>query len=150
MSNTPRHTPRRLLRGLAVVMIAGVQPIGLATSPALADATGGHQAVHFALTCGGEHFTVVSPSEPSAAVQLADGTSVLIGTDALLITTYTDPQTGQVVSSTQHFVYGAGHGNAHGTQDRVATCTHTDVLDDPDVGPITVDLVGQFILAPPS
>ena len=57
---------------------------------------------------------------------------------------------GQVVSDTQHFVYGAGHGNAHGTQNRVLTCTHTDVLDDPDVGPITVDLVGQFILAPPS
>jgi hypothetical protein len=57
---------------------------------------------------------VVSPSEPAAAVQLADSTGVLVGTDALLTTSHTNPQTGQPFATTQHIVYGAGHSNANG------------------------------------
>lgn len=48
----------------------------------------------------------------------------------------------------QHLVFGAGHGNADGFQDRMVDCTNTIVISDPDVGPITLTLVGQFILAP--
>jgi hypothetical protein len=39
-------------------------------------------------------------------------------------------------------------GNANGTQDRMVDCTNVIVVDDPAVGPITVILVAQFILAP--
>jgi hypothetical protein len=123
---------------------------GTVVSPALADAAGGSNAVHFTLTCGGEQFIVVSPSEPAAAVQLVGSTSVLIGTDALLTTSYTDPQTGQLVTTTQHVVYGAGHGNANGVQDRILDCTNTTVVNDPEVRPITITLAARFILAPPS
>jgi hypothetical protein len=91
-----------------------------------------------------------TPSEPAAAVRLAGSTSVLIGTDALLTTSYTDPQTGQLVTTTQHVVYGAGHGNANGVQDRILDCTNTTVVNDPEVRPITITLAARFILAPPS
>jgi hypothetical protein len=131
-------------------LAAGLALAGAVVSPALADATGGNNAVHFNLTCGGEQFTVVSPSEPAATVQLAGSTRILVGTDALLTTSYTDPQTGQPVTTTQHVVYGAGHGNANGVQDRILDCTNTIVVNDPDVGPITITLVAQFILAPPN
>jgi hypothetical protein len=142
--------PRRHLARLAVATAAGVVLAGVGASPALADATDGRNAVHFNLTCGGEQFGVVSPSEPAAAVQLIGSTSILVGTDALLTTTYTDPQTGQPVATTQHVVYGAGHGDANGVQGRLLHCTNTIVVDDPDLGPITITLVAQFILAPPN
>ena len=142
--------PRRRLARLAVAVAAGAVLAGVGAGPALADATDGHNAVHFDLTCGGEQFTVVSPSEPAAAVQLAGSTSILVGTDALLTTTYTDPQTAQPVTTTQHVIYGAGHGDANGVQGRLLDCTNTIVVNDPDLGPITITLVGQFILALPN
>jgi hypothetical protein len=61
----------------------------------------------------------VSLSKPAAAVQLVGSTSILVGTDALLTTTYTDPQTGQPVATAQPIVYGAGHGHANGVQGRL-------------------------------
>jgi len=97
--------PRRRLARLAVVTAAGVVLAGAGASPALADAIDGCKAVHFNLTCGGEQFSVVSPSERAAAVQLAGSTGVLVGTDALLTTSHTDAQTGQPVATTQHIVY---------------------------------------------
>jgi hypothetical protein len=135
---------------LAIAVAAGLALAGAVASPALADATGGSNTVHFNLTCRGEQFTVVSPSEPAAAVQLAGRTSILIGTDALLTTSYANPQTGQPVITTQHVVYGAGHGNANGVRDRILDCTNTIVVNDPDVGPVTITLAAQFILAPPN
>lgn len=142
------HPGRRLTR-LAVATAASVVLVGVGASSALADATGGRNAVHFNLTCGGEQFSVVSPSEPAAAVQLVGSTSILVGTDALLTTTYTDPQTGRPVVTTQHIVYGAGHGDANGVQGRLLDCTNTIVVNDPNLGPITITLVARFILAPP-
>ena len=142
---------RRLRIGpLVLALTAGVLTAGATVGPALADATGGRNAVHFTVSCGGEQFTVVSPSEPSAAVQIVGSTSILVGTDALLTTSYTDPQTGQSITTTQHVVYGAGHGNANGVQDRLLDCTNTIVVEDPDLGPITITLIAEFILAPPN
>jgi hypothetical protein len=138
----------RLLRLVATIGV-GILLVGVPVSAANADATAGHNAVHFTLTCAGEKFAVVSPSEPAAAVQIVGISSVLVGTDALLTTTYTDPQTGQLVTNTQHIVYGAGHGSANGTQDRAIHCADTTVVNDPDVGPITITLLATFLLAPP-
>ena len=85
---------------------------------------------------------------PPAAAQLVGSTSILVGTDTLLTTIYTDPQTGQPVAITQHVVYGAGHGDANGLQDRLLNCTNTIVVTDPDLGLITITLVARFILVP--
>jgi acyl-coenzyme A synthetase/AMP-(fatty) acid ligase len=58
--------------------------------------------------------------------------------------------TGVARLGTQHVVYGAGHGNASGVRDRILDCTNTIVVTDSDVGPITITLAAQFILAPPN
>jgi hypothetical protein len=143
-----QRTLGRLLRLVATIG-AGILVAGVPVTAANADATTGHNAVHFTLTCAGEQFVVVSPSEPAAAVQIVGTSSVLVGTDALLTTSYTDPQTGRLVTNTQHIVYGAGHGNANGTQDRAIHCVDTVVVNDPDVGPITITLLATFLLASP-
>ena len=138
------QTLRRFVATMVVGALLAVSSVGAA----FADPTHGRNTISFNLSCGGEQFTVVSANEPTASVQVVGSTSTLVATNAMLTTTYTDPQTGETVTETQSIVYGAGHGQAAGLAQRLTVCTNTIIVQDPNVGPITVTLIGTFIFTP--
>lgn len=132
-----RRLPRRRSLLLAAATLTGFLA---AAGPAAADPVRGHEAVPIALTCAGESFLFISPNEPTPAGQLIGGTSVVVATAAHLVTSFVDPETGNPVTDVIDVVYGAGHGAAIGVNSQLTTCTATNVVDDPMVGPITANL----------
>lgn len=134
----------RFVVAIAVVAVMSISGVGLA----LADPISNPLAVHFALTCGGQEFIVVSANEPTATIHIVGETSMLVVTEATLTTTFTDPQTGETVTDSLTVIFGAGHGEAEGLQGSLTTCTHTLVVEDPVVGPVTFDLTGTFLMTP--
>lgn len=137
-------TLQKFVSAIVMVAVLAVANIG----PALADPIKNPNAVHFALTCGGQEFTVVSANEPTATIHIVGETKVLVATEATLITTFTDPQTGETITDSFTQIFGAGHGQAQGLQENLITCTHTLVVEDPDVGPVTFDLIATFMKTP--
>ena len=138
------HQRLRLVVAIAVVAVMSTSGAGLA----LADPISNPLAVHFALTCGGQEFTVVSANEPTATVHIVGETYMLVATEATLTITFTDPQTGEIVTDSHTTIFGAGNGEAEGLQGSLTTCTHTLIVDDPVVGPVTFDLTATFLMTP--
>lgn len=126
---------------LALLLAAG-------TGEAMADPLNSPQAVPFEITCNGERLSVISPSEPSSALQVVGENTVGIATVITLTTTFIDPQSGEPVSDVQTVVYGPGHGGAQGLQGRLTPCEETVIIDDPSLGTVTVVFAGDFLLTP--
>lgn len=131
---------------VAIALVAVISAFGVGTT--LADPLNDPLAVHFALTCGGQEFTVVSANEPTATVHIVGETDMLVATEATLVTTFTDPQTGATITDSHTTIFGAGNGEAEGLQGSLTTCTHTLIVEDPDVGPVTLALTATFIMTP--
>ena len=138
------HQILRFVVAIAVVAVVSTSGVGMA----LADPINNPLAVHFALTCGGQEFTVVSANEPTATVHIVGETDTLVATEATLVTTFTDPQTGETVTDSLTAIFGAGNGEVEGLQGSLTTCTHTLIVEDPDVGPVTFELTGTFVMTP--
>lgn len=137
-------TLRKFVFAIVMVAVLAVANIG----PALADPIKNPIALHAVLTCDGQEFTVVSPNEPTASVHIVGETNMLVATEATIITTFTDPQTGETITNSFTVIYGAGHGQAQGLQGSLITCTRNLVVEDPDVGPVTIDVSVTFMKAP--
>ncbi|MFN8456592.1 MAG: hypothetical protein U0401_18310 [Anaerolineae bacterium] len=134
-------TLQKFVFTIMMVAVLAMANIGLA----LADPINNPHAVHFVLTCDGQEFTVVSANEPTPTIHIVGETNTLIATEATLNTTFTDPQTGETITDSFTKVFGAGHGQAQGLQKRLITCTNTIIVDDPDVGPVTLELIATFM-----
>jgi hypothetical protein len=107
---------------------------------ALADATKGAQAFSLTFDCGGDEFTVITPSGQSVAGQVVSSADVLVQAEATV--TFTDPVTGEPV--TLSFITGPGHGQARGLEGDLVNCSGSAEV--PDVGVFTFTFVG--FLAP--
>ena len=135
------HALWRLASAVALVLL-----LAGGAGTALADPINSPKAVPFAITCGGERLSIISPNEPTSSLLVVGETTVGVATVATLTTTYTDPQSGATMTDVQTFVYGSGHGKAQGLQGTLTSCSETVVVEDPVVGPITVTLAGNFLL----
>jgi hypothetical protein len=71
-----------------------------ASGTALADPVNGPNAFTVTLTCGDQRITFVSPSEPAAVGQVIGTSSVGVVTEVELTLSYTDPNTGQPITTT--------------------------------------------------
>ena len=138
------HQILRFVVAIAVVAVVSTSGVGMA----LADPINNPLAVHFALTCGGQEFTVVSANEATATVHIVGETDMLVATEATLVITFTDPQTGETVTDSLTAIFGAGNGEAEGLQGNLTTCTHTLIVEDSDVGPVTFELTATFLMTP--
>lgn len=137
-------TLRKFVVAVMMVVALAIASIG----PALADPINNPLAFHFTLTCGGQEFTVVSANEPTATVRIVGETNMLVATEATVVTTFTDPQTGETITDSHTTIFGAGNGEAEGLQGSLTTCTHTLIVEDPDVGPVTIVVIGTFMMTP--
>jgi hypothetical protein len=100
------------------------------------------------LACDGVNLTLVSANEPTPSLHVIGDTGVFVATSAHLELRFVDPATGQTVTEITDVVYAAGHGHALGVQDDLTTCTDTEIVDDPVVGPITATLVATLAARP--
>ena len=138
---------RTLFKLIGVLSLA-ILALGVRSAPAYADPLNSPQAVFFGITCEGERFSVVSPNEPAANLLIIGETTVGVATVASVTTTFTDPQTGELVSLVQEVVFGPGHGQAQGVAGKLTHCSETVVTEDADLGTITAVLEGDFLLTP--
>jgi hypothetical protein len=108
--------------------------LGNWASPARADPINGTHKEVFPITCEGETFLVVGGV--GAPAQVVDGQDVLIPAVFVQESSWTDPQTGEVV--TQIDAFSVGQGKRTGQQDDQITCTYTATFQDPEVGAVMV------------
>ena|SRR6266536_6494021 len=132
-----------------IVALLVMSALLLTSGTALADPVNGANSAVLTLTCGDQQITFVTPGESSAVGQVIGTTSVGVVSKVELTLSYTDPNTGQPVTTTQTAILGAEHGNAQGLQDRLTTCSTTGSFEDPDLGTVTVIFSVTQFLTPP-
>jgi hypothetical protein len=121
---------------LLAMVLAGTSGV------ALADPVNGTHKEVFPVTCGDQTYEVVAGR--GAAAQVVDSQAVLVPAEFVQVSSWVDPQTGQIVTQTDAF--SVGNGNRSGQQGTQISCTYKAIFQDPDVGPVTVDgtIVGFF------
>jgi hypothetical protein len=135
--------PRARLH-LAIVLVAAIVfLLGTIQSVAADPVKSTHKEV-FPVSCAGQTYLVVGGR--GAAAQVLESTAVLIPAAFVQVTSWVDPQTGQVVTQTDAF--SVGNGNRTGQQGTQISCTYQAVFQDPEVGPITVNGTISGFLAP--
>jgi hypothetical protein len=96
--------------------------------------------------CGGEQITIVTIFQNNAVVANIQGsTGNFVITRLSGTFTYTDPQTGEV---TQPFDLPIGNGSKAGVQEDLISCTTPHIVQDPELGTLTVDLTLTGFLTP--
>jgi len=118
---------------LAVLLVVCLSV--LAPEPAAADPVSNPHKSVFPVTCANQTYLVVAG--PGAAAQVINGPEVLVAAAFVQVSSWTDPNTGEVVTQTDAF--SVGQGQRTGQQDVQIACTYTAVFSDPELGPVTVD-----------
>jgi hypothetical protein len=138
---------RRVWKLIVAVLLMSALLLSV-SGTALADPVNNPNAFTLTLTCGDQSITFVTPSGTAVVGQVIGTTSVGVVSQVELTFSYTDPNTGQPVTTTQTFILGAGHGNAQGLEDRFTTCSNTDTFEDPELGTVTVIFTLTQFLTP--
>ncbi len=127
---------RRAVLLAATVVITALLAVGIAS----ADPLKSKNALILTFDCGGEEVTVATLVNNSAvAFNVVDSTSNFVATRFEGTTTFTDPETGEVVE--EEFEVPVGKGKKRGLQRSLTTCETTlPPFEDPELGTGTVDL----------
>jgi hypothetical protein len=132
---------RRAVLLAATMAIVAVLAVGVAS----ADPQNSKNAQIVTIDCGGEQVTIATVFQSRAVVlNVVDTTGNFVLTRIEGTETYTDPETGEVVE--EEFVDRIGKGKKKGLGRSLTTCDTTLFFEDPEVGPVTVDLtlIGFF------
>ena len=114
---------------------------------ASADPVNSKNAQTITLDCGGEQVTVVTLfTNRAAVVNVVGTTGNMVLTQIAGTATFTDPETGEVVEAPIDFTI--GQGKKTGLQDSLTTCTTTITFEDPEVGPVTLDVTFTGFFTP--
>src|SRR5688500_17537219 len=81
----------------------------LVVTPALADPINNPKVFTVPLTCADQQFTVVTLDNASGTGWLVTGTRVTVASEVAITTTFTDPVTGEPITSTEASTFGPGH-----------------------------------------
>ena len=120
----------------------------LAVGIASADPLKSKNALILTFDCGGEEVTVATLVNNSAvAFNVVDSTSNFVATRFEGMTTFTDPETGDVVE--EEFDVPVGKGKKQGLQRSLTTCETTlPPFEDPELGTVNVDLTLRGFFTP--
>jgi hypothetical protein len=136
---------RRAVLLAAATAIVAVLAAGMAS----ADPVNSKNAQIITLDCGGEEVTVATVFQSRAvAVNVVGTTGNFVATRIEGTATFTDPETGEVVE--EEFVDRIGKGKKKGLGRSLTTCDTTLSFEDPEVGPVTVDLTVTGFFTPRS
>jgi hypothetical protein len=133
---------RRAVLLAATMAIVAVLAVGMAS----ADPVNSKKAPIVTFDCGGEQVTVTFLLNPSVVFNVVDTTGNFVLTGGEGTATFTDPETGEVVEAPIDFTI--GQGKKTGLQDSLTTCTTTITFEDPEVGPVTVDVTFTGFFTP--
>jgi hypothetical protein len=134
---------KRLALALAMAAIITVLGVGIGS----ADPINSKNVQRFHLDCDGEQITVVTIFQNDAVVANIEGsTGNFVITRLSGTFTYTDPQTGEEV--TESFDLPIGNGSQAGLQEDLISCTTPRIVQDPELGTLTVDLTLTGFLTP--
>jgi hypothetical protein len=126
---------KRMALILAVAMVMSTIGGGMAA----ADPINSKNAEVFTANCGGEQIRfVVNFNSASVTAHQVGSTRNFVATRFAGTATFTDPETGQLVS--EPFDTPIGKGKKKGLQGDLRTCTTTLRDVDPEVGPLTLEL----------
>ena len=120
----------------ATMVITALLAVGIAS----ADPLKSKNALILTFDCGGEEVTVATlVNNNSVVFNVVDSTSNFVATRFEGTTTFTDPETGEVVE--EEFDVPVGIGKKRGLQRSLTTCETTiPPFEDPELGTVTVDL----------
>ena len=119
----------------ATMVITALLAVGIAS----ADPLKSKNALILTFDCGGEEVTVATLVNNSAvAFNVVDSTSNFVATRFEGTTTFTHPETGEVVE--EEFDVPVGKGQKQGLQRSLTTCDTTATFKDPELGTFTLDL----------
>ena len=134
---------RRTLLLAAAMAITVLLAVGIAS----ADPVNSKNALFLTFDCGGEEVQAVSIFNNSAIVaNVVDDTSNFVGTRFEGTLTFTDPGSGQTV--VVPIDEPIGQGQRTGQAGTLTSCTTTFTFEDPEVGPVTVDLTVTGFFTP--
>ncbi len=119
----------------ATMVITALLAVGIAS----ADPLKSKNAQILTFDCGGEEVRVATlVHNNGVAFNVVDSTSNFVATRFEGTTTFTDPETGEVVE--EEFDVPVGKGKKRGLQRSLTTCDTTFTFEDPELGTVTVDL----------
>ena len=133
---------RRAVLLAATMAIVAVLAVGMAS----ADPVNSKKAPIVTFDCGGEQVTVTFLLNPSVVFNVVDTTGSFVLTGGEGTATFTDPETGEVVR--EDFDFRVGQGQKKGLQGSLTTCDTTITFEDPEVGPVTVDVTFTGFFTP--
>ena len=128
-----------LHRTLMVCVLAATMAIVavLAAGMASADPVNSKNVEIVTFNCGGEQLTVTYLLNPSSIIGVVGTTSNFVLTGGEGTATFTDPDTELEV--VEPFVYRVGQGQRTGQEGSLTTCDTSFSVEDPELGPVTVD-----------
>ncbi len=119
----------------------------LAVGIASADPLKSKNAQILTFDCGGEEVKVATLVNNNAvAFNVVDSTSNFVATRFEGTTTFTDPETGEVVE--EEFAGTVGKGKKQGLQRSLTTCDTSFTFEDPEVGTVRLDLTADGFFTP--
>ena len=134
---------RRTLLLAAAMAITVLLAAGIAS----ADPIKSKNAQILTINCGGEEVTVVTIVNNNAIVaNVVDSTSNFVTTRIEGTFTFTDPESGQTV--VVPIDDPIGQGKRTGQEGTLTACATTLFFEDPEVGPVTVDLTVTGFFTP--
>ena len=123
---------RRMTMALLAALLLTMFGVGTAS----ADPINSKNAEVFEIECDGETLTIVTTHGLPAHV--VGDTRNFIPVQFTFTGTFTDPETGEEGMFTETF--SIGKGKRTGQQDDLTTCMAALVVEDPDVGPVSVEI----------
>ena len=129
----------------ATMVITALLAVGIAS----ADPLKSKNALILTFDCGGEEVVevVTLVNNSSVAFNVVDSTSNFVATRFEGMTTFTDPETEEVVE--EEFDVPVGKGKKQGLQRSLTTCETTlPPFEDPELGRVTVDLTLRGFFTP--
>ena len=137
---------RRAVLLAATMVITALLAVGIAS----ADPLKSKNALILTFDCGGEEVVevVTLVNNSAVAFNVVDSTSNFVATRFEGTTTFTDPETGEVVDE-EEFDVPVGKGKKQGLQRSLTTCETTlPPFEDPELGTVTVDLTLRGFFTP--
>ena len=139
---------RRTVLLVATMAIVAVLAAGMTAGMASADPIKSKNAQIFTINCGGEEVTVVTIVNNNAVVvNVVDSTSNFVATSLEGTFTFTDPESGQTVVVPGP-IDPIGEGKRTGQEGSLTACAATFFFEDPEVGPVTLDLTVTGFFTP--
>jgi hypothetical protein len=126
-----------------LLALALVATVGLGT--VAADPVNSRNALLLEITCAEETFQIVTTSGNPG--HIIGSTGNIMPVEFTFTNTYTDPETGELV--TEEGTFPIGRGNKHGLQDDLVSCTtEAFTFEDPELGEVTTVISVVAFLTP--